>query len=787
MMMGSPLAMKQTPSVSPDDVARGYRLDCEFTNAAYSYAMPTNGVRYERWWKRGAYEDVFRLDLCGTSFPLADELLTSFWVYSWGMAGAHLGNASNRLVAIGTPMSAVPGLSQFWSAALPDGARRLTWQDFALNRDTNNLVSAQLELFPNGDFIARSNEVMRVYRRVNPDDWDDDGDPNETDADPYVAGEPTFGPEQQLPEGANSNAYCWVDLVVSGATSLVTFSGEGASNLSDPSFIALPGETNRVMLLIGKEYRVSSRMPICCVGRSDYAIEVSQDSATSLAIVWPVTIEPVAMRSGASFSMSVVPDFLGGGFTWTNCCCSISSSGNSFTYSCDENCHCSGCAALGCYTYEGFMLPASGGSCGCSETEVLDPDSTNEPPASASVTVSFSQNALFYEEAYTNEPGVVIGRRVSTNATLTCSVSGGQYGGVFSLSRQGFGMLTFVVGDTLPDGTVEIAAGETRSWTAEYSPHSHSTSENDISAAVTFSEYMTGETHSSTAQLTIVKLTLQPQVTREGYENRHLVGVRECINCYADPHVGQWGETGGGEYRSDRGYTGFYKCPLTADGSVLYYTVGGSRYDFDLVVVEPSGIVARLPVARDFGIATNHAGGVGMNLEVFVQPETVSFSGIAMEEIPSTTGIHEGYFTNTYFESEWYHTEARGAGKWKNIWPDNLWDTDHAWFAAELPRELPNGEMIFDLSYGTWTNGTIVWNITWGWNEMNTPKGEPPVKSITTPYNQTFTFTEDGLLMVSKFQHSVSRGTNGVMRLNGNIVQGVIVTQEELNAVFENN
>ena len=31
-----------------------------------------------------------------------------------------------------------------------------------------------------------------------------------------------------------------------------------------------------------------------------------------------------------------------------------------------------------------------------------------------------------------------------------------------------------------------------------------------------------------------------------------------------------------------------------------------------------------------FGIATNHAGGAGMNLEIFVQPETVSFSGIAM-------------------------------------------------------------------------------------------------------------------------------------------------------------
>ena len=372
MMMGSPLAMQQTPSVSPEDVVRGYRLDYEFTNAAYSYAMPMNGIRYDKWWKRGAFEDVFRLGLGGMSFPLADELLTSVWVYSWGMVGAHLGNATNRLVATGMPMSAVPGLSQFWSAALPDGARRLTWQDFALNRDTNTLVSAQLELFPNGDFIARSNDVVRVYRRVNPDDWDEDGDPNGTDADPCVAGEPAFGPHQQLPPGANSNAYCWVDLVVSGAASPVAFTGEGASNLPDPSFIALPGETNRVLLLIGKAYHVASRMPISCIGRSDYEIEVSQDSSTNLSVLWPVTIEPVAMRSGLSFSMSVTPNFLGGGFAWTNSCCSISSSGDSFTYSCDENCHCTGCAALGSYTYEGFALPASGGSCGLYERTAGD-------------------------------------------------------------------------------------------------------------------------------------------------------------------------------------------------------------------------------------------------------------------------------------------------------------------------------------------------------------------------------------------------------------------------------
>ena len=32
-----------------------FRLESVATNDSYSYAMPTNGTRYARWWKRGGY------------------------------------------------------------------------------------------------------------------------------------------------------------------------------------------------------------------------------------------------------------------------------------------------------------------------------------------------------------------------------------------------------------------------------------------------------------------------------------------------------------------------------------------------------------------------------------------------------------------------------------------------------------------------------------------------------------------------------------------------------------
>ncbi|MBO7683533.1 MAG: hypothetical protein J6T51_02265, partial [Kiritimatiellae bacterium] len=214
-------------SATSGDVARGFLLESVVTNGAYSYSMPSNGVRYANWWLRGGYEDVFRLGLGEMRFPCGTNLCSSLWIYTWGMAGARLRDVSNRVVATGAPMSAVPGRSQFWSADGDGGAKFLTWQDFFLNRDTNTPVSAQLELMPSGDFITRSNLVERTYRRVNPDDWDDDGVPNEDDPDPLSCDGDFFGARQELPEGANSNAYCWVDLVVPDANALVTFTGDG--------------------------------------------------------------------------------------------------------------------------------------------------------------------------------------------------------------------------------------------------------------------------------------------------------------------------------------------------------------------------------------------------------------------------------------------------------------------------------------------------------------------------------------------------------------------------------
>ena len=56
-----------------------------------------------------------------------------------------------------------------------------------------------------GDFIVRSNEVESVCRRIDPDDYDDDGWQNDDDGDPYCWDESWDDFWQELPEGANTN------------------------------------------------------------------------------------------------------------------------------------------------------------------------------------------------------------------------------------------------------------------------------------------------------------------------------------------------------------------------------------------------------------------------------------------------------------------------------------------------------------------------------------------------------------------------------------------------------
>ena len=762
LMMGGGIA-QSVSAVSASDATRGYMLESETTNETYLYAMPTNGMRRESWWLRGAYEDVFRLDLDGLLFPLGTNLCGSLWVYTWGMVGARLGDASNRIVATGVPMSAVPQVSRFWDAPTTNGSHLLTWENFFLNRDTNTPVSAQLELMPSGDFIARSNLVERLYRRVNPDDWDDDGIPNDDDIQPLAYDGDNFGPHQTLPEGANSNAYCWVDLVVPDANALVTFTGDGYSALPDPAFIAKAGATNRVILLIGKTYHVTSRVPIFCIGRSSGEIEVEHISPTELQIVWPVEIECVGMRNGASFAMTVVPDWLGGGFTWTNSCCAVSGTGWTFSYSCGGTCTCTGCGALGYYGYESYCLPSCGGACGCVGQPTEDDGGEDvDEPCDAGANVSFSKSAVIFEDRYENSPGAWIERQ-STKTELHCVAHGGPNGGHVRFEIAGEDKLSHVSGISLPFES-DVSPGSKIDFTILYNGRQASYSANDIIVTSKFTENVAGATQEvSTATLTSVQvwfLTLSEAPLNKKH-SRHNYGVREKVECFHQPYLPafSWVPLNGGTMIN----ASLYRCPLDATASPLIVRVGSDvEYPPSMRVFAPGNIEIRNARPATKGFAPGHAGGIGMIMDIYILPMFVSFSEIAVEEVPCDVGVPTGYFSFPAMAGAASHTVDNGAGTWINVDEHNYMGEDRPGIHRELLPMTPNGTLTNDVSVG-WLEGTLYWPTPFGWNVKDTTGNHAEHGRFATWAAHETWINPDGSCGVRKFQsYDASRdiGTN---------------------------
>ena len=387
LMMAMPFFGDQPPAVTPEDIARGWQLWEVRTNCNISYTMPEDATLATNWWVRGAYEDVKLFDFGSWRFPFSTNEYSSLWAFTWGKVRFELGNTNTEIVAVGAPMSAVPYRSRLWSAADTNDSRFVTWENFALNRDTNTPVNAQIELAANGDFTTRSNRVETVYRRVDPDDWDGDGYRNEDDGDPYNwddGAEWYYGPMNDLPAGCNEDAYYSVSVRVAGDhTAWVSFEGDGPSDLSDPCFYAKPNDVYEVSLLIGKTYDVTCDAPIEFVGASDADVEVDNTLSGGFSVVWPVVIsdEPIPtpqprllLGSGGSsskgdgnFSLWVSPSWLDGVFHWsTNNCCHIVENGWPFDFTCgSSNCGCGGCDLSGSYTYEGYTIYYGGIRCGC--------------------------------------------------------------------------------------------------------------------------------------------------------------------------------------------------------------------------------------------------------------------------------------------------------------------------------------------------------------------------------------------------------------------------------------
>ena len=720
------------------------------TTGASAFAAALNKV--DKINARGAWVDSFRLDFPdGFIFPFGTNHLSFVEVFSQGYVRPRR-MTYEMLADIGERVAIVPGLSQLSVEYTPSNSVRIAWEEAAVNRSTNSLISAAIELFSNGNFLVETNGVATTTERVHPSDLDGDGLPDGLDPNPTVWDGDFFGPRNILPEGANSNAYCYVDLVVHGADAEVVFSGDGPSNLADPHFMARAEETNRVAILIGKGYEISADEPVECIGVSDASIDVCQTSENTLYVRWPVAVECAAMRSGASFSMYVYPDWLGGEFVWTNRCCSISSSGHVFSYSCNDACHCTGCAATGYYGYEGFMLPVCGGHCGCSSDGEFDERPSEEDddgPYAAGATATFSKSAVIFEDGYWNSPTNWVERQ-STQTELHCVAHGGPNGGHVRFEILGEDKLERVSGHVLPVEQ-DVSPGKKLDFTIVYKGQLPSSAAEDIIVTTTFTENVPNATQEQDEEkLTSVKfLTVSTNFSLDPYPYRHNRGIGETFCCEFEPSVA------GTSILAQNGAvcTAIYSdqsdisCPYYPASKIVKMQVSDATYEPNIFVLMPTGVEARNPHELSYSVPVNSPGGAGFQMDLHILPDTVSFQALefwerALETFESST--IEGYFTNWAFRCVWYHNTNMSAGVWHRIGDDNFWFTDNAQMGDELITPV--------------CSGRLVWHIPIDWRSNSNPTIQyTDFKCV----DQQFEMTDTGRLTVSKYGYWAAREMSG--------------------------
>ena len=120
------------------------------------------------WNVRGAWKDSFWLDFeDGWVFPCGTNHLSGVEVVSCGQIWPTPFD-TNAVASISVPAEIVRGLTTFGYEFTPSNSYRFVWNGAAINRDTNNLVSASLELFRNGDVLVTTNEIAAYLPRELP-------------------------------------------------------------------------------------------------------------------------------------------------------------------------------------------------------------------------------------------------------------------------------------------------------------------------------------------------------------------------------------------------------------------------------------------------------------------------------------------------------------------------------------------------------------------------------------------------------------------------------------------
>ena len=235
-------------------------------------------------------------------------------------------------------------------------------------------------------------------------------------------------------------------------------------------------------------------------------------------------------------------------------------------------------------------------------------------------------------------------------------------------------------------------------------------------------------------------------VSLDDYPNRHIRGIGEMLSCEWTPSVPGLSvqmQNGAVCFRSYDNRCDI-TCPFYAAFGICSISVGGVTYIPVVHVLEPTGIEARNPCGLLYPVPTNSPGGAGFCMELYIMPDTVSFQALEFWERPAVNSTIEGYFTNTAFQSVWYHGTNMGAGVWHVISDSNFWFTDSAQMGDELITPVYPGR--------------LVWHIPIDWRKQN---DSTMINQDFMSVDQTFEMSATGRLTVYKYQYWAAREMSG--------------------------
>lgn len=210
-----------------------------------------------------------------------------------------------------------------------------------------------------------------------------------------------------------------------------------------------------------------------------------------------------------------------------------------------------------------------------------------------------------------------------------------------------------------------------------------------------------------------------------GTKDRTTVGIGELSSYVVKDFEGGSWKSDDGNGTTVNSVTFRWTASAAGKNKITYTASDGGISSVTMTTVVPSKLAGKKDSDLTFAAGTQ---GAGMELTVTASPTTVSFQALELMEGTCNASAITGYFSS---HAPGSHDAAAGAGKWRQVGPDN----DVSDTADSSGHPSP------------WSKGSYTWSIPASWRL----KGAQTSTAFSANNNQVVTITgTDGTTVVTK-------------------------------------